>query len=551
MLCRNIRITGVVDEEAIIKSNNEKTPNSKKKKGSPLSRKLSRLQKLSRANSNNKDSLNEEEGSGGVANDNRPILMVRTENVYHEPIEKSQEIKALSAEVIKTIRDIISLNPLYRESLAQIIEAGKRVIDDPTHLADFGAALTSGESHQIQAVLECPDIPERLMLTLELLKKELAIVEEKFTKMQRKYLLQEQLKIIKRELGIEYFRFSVGGMTDVAEIKGHRRTYVGAMPGKVIQSLKKVQTENPLILIDEVDKLGRGYQGDPASALLELLDPEQNSFFLDHYLDVPVDLSRVLFICTANTTDTIPGPLIDRMEIIQVSGYISEEKEAIAQNYLIPQARSSSGLEDGQILRKAAFKVVSQTQTNDDEAEAEEDEKKEETKEEEAKPSPPPVTISSSNLKDFVSHPPFVSDRLYETTPSGVVMGLAWTSMGGTTLYVETGVAEGRGLLKEERGEGGMTTTGQLGDVMKESTVIAYTFAKSFLSSKDPTNDFLDKAKIHLHVPEGATPKDGPLAGVIIVSALLSLAMDRPIRQNVAMTGELSLTGKRAIGSDH
>ncbi|XP_019849448.1 PREDICTED: lon protease homolog, mitochondrial-like [Amphimedon queenslandica] len=258
----------------------------------------------------------------------------------------------------------------------------------------------------------------------------------------------------------------------------------------------------------------------------------------------------------------------------KVSGYISEEKEAIAQNYLIPQARSSSGLEDGQvlietdalqslikwycresgvrnlqkhiekILRKAAFKVVSQTQINDDEAE--EDEKKQETKEEKSSPPPvtDPVTVSSSNLKDFVGHPPFVSDRLYETTPPGVVMGLAWTSMGGTTLYVETGVAEGRGLAKEERGEGGMTTTGQLGDVMKESTVIAYTFAKSFLSSKDPTNDFLDKAKIHLHVPEGATPKDGPSAGVTIVSALLSLAMDRPIRQNVAMTGELSLTGK-------
>uniref|UniRef100_A0A1X7TQD1 Lon proteolytic domain-containing protein n=1 Tax=Amphimedon queenslandica TaxID=400682 RepID=A0A1X7TQD1_AMPQE len=177
-----------------------------------------------------------------------------------------------------------------------------------------------------------------------------------------------------------------------------------------------------------------------------------------------------------------------------------------------------------QILHKAAFKVVSQTQTNDDEAEAEEDEKKQETKEEEAKPSPPPVTdpvtVSSSNLKDFVGHPPFISDRLYETTPPGVVMGLAWTSMGGTTLYIETGVAEGRDLSKEERGQG------------------------SFLSSKDPKNDFLDKAKIRLHVPEGATPKDGPSAGVTIVSALLSLAMDRPIRQNVPMTGELSLTGK-------
>uniref|UniRef100_A0A1X7TEI2 Lon proteolytic domain-containing protein n=1 Tax=Amphimedon queenslandica TaxID=400682 RepID=A0A1X7TEI2_AMPQE len=248
-------------------------------------------------------------------------------------------------------------------------------------------------------------------------------------------------------------------MTDVAEIKGHRRTYVGPMPGKVIQSLRK---------------------GDPASSLL-VLDPEQNSFFLDHYLDFPVALSCVLFICIANTTDTIPGPLIDRMEIIQ-------------------------------ILHKAAFKVVSQTQTNDDEAEAEDDEKQEETKEEE-KPSPPPVppvTVSSSNLKDFVGHPPFISDRLYETTPPGIVMGLAWTSMGGTTLYVETGMAEGQGLSKEGRGERGYD----------------YHWA-------------------------GATPKDGPSAGVTIVSALLSLAMDCPIHQNVAMTGGLSLTGKRVIGSDH
>uniref|UniRef100_A0A1X7U1B8 Lon proteolytic domain-containing protein n=1 Tax=Amphimedon queenslandica TaxID=400682 RepID=A0A1X7U1B8_AMPQE len=341
--------------------------------------------------------------------------------------------------------------------------------------------------------------------------------------------------------------FSVGGMTDVADIKGHRETDVGAMPGKVIQSLKK---------------------GDPASALLELLDPEQNSFFLDHYLDVPVDLSRVLFISTANTTDI-------------VSGYISEEKEAVAHNNLIPQARSFSGLEEGQvlietdalkflikwycresgvrnllqhiekILHKAAFKVLSQTQTKDDEAEAEGDKKKEETKEEE-KPSPPPVppvTVSSSNLKDFVGHPLFISDRFYETTPPGVVMGLAWTSMGGTTLYVETGMAEGQGLSKEGRREGGMTTTGQLGDVMKESTVIAYTFAKSFLSSKYPTVIFFRRQKFIS--TEGTTPKDGPSAGVTIASALLSLAMDRPIHQNVAMTGELSLTGKRVIGSDH
>uniref|UniRef100_A0A1X7TL70 Lon proteolytic domain-containing protein n=1 Tax=Amphimedon queenslandica TaxID=400682 RepID=A0A1X7TL70_AMPQE len=245
-----------------------------------------------------------------------------------------------------------------------------------------------------------------------------------------------------RALNREYFRFSVGGMTDVAEIKGHRRTYVGPMPGKVIQSLKK---------------------GDPASALL-VLDPEQNFFFLDHYLDVPVDLS--------SSRGTKSCELLNQGTSLQ-------------------------------ILHKAAFKVLSQTQTNDDEAEAEDDENQEETKEE-----------------NFFGHPPFISDHLYETTPPGVVMGLAWTSMGGTTLYVETGMAEGQGLSKEGRGEGGMTTTGQLGDVMKESTVIAYTFAK------------------------GATPKDGPSAGVTIVSALLSLAMDHPIHQNVTMTGELSLTGK-------
>jgi Lon-like ATP-dependent protease len=353
-------------------------------------------------------------------------------------------------------------------------------------------------------------------------------------------------------------------MTDVAEIKGHRRTYVGAMPGKVIQCLKKVQTENPLILIDEVDKLGRGYQGDPASALLELLDPEQNSNFLDHYLDVPVDLSRVLFICTANIMDTIPGPLQDRMELIQVSGYIGEEKLAIADRYLIPQARTSSGLKEEevtietdaiqalikwycresgvrnlqkhiekvwlvlfqlmplfsplQIYRKAAYKLVSGEETS----------------------AVGGVVVTADNLHQFVSHPKFISDRMYETTPVGVVMGLAWTSMGGSTLYIETCLTQPLG----KGGGGGLTCTGQLGDVMKESTQIAYTYAKSFLSSIDPTNDFFDSAKIHLHVPEGSTPKDGPSAGCTIVSALVSLSLGRPIRQNIAMTGEVSLTGK-------
>lgn len=281
-------------------------------------------------------------------------------------------------------------------------------------------------------------------------------------------------KSIARALDREFFRFSVGGLTDVAEIKGHRRTYVGAMPGKVIQALKKVQTENPLILIDEIDKLGRGHQGDPSSALLELLDPEQNSSFLDHYMDVPVDLSKVLFVCTANVLDTIPGPLLDRMEVIQLSGYIAEEKAAIAEKYLAPAAKTAAGLENvnvnltpeaidaliknycresgvrnlkkhiDKVFRKAAFKVVQEI--GEDEKKPVEENKSEEKKQDEAnaevkseeKEDRKPLVVSkdvsiditNENLKDYVGPQVYQAERLYEKTPPGVVMGLAWTSMG-------------------------------------------------------------------------------------------------------------------------
>jgi Lon-like ATP-dependent protease len=276
-------------------------------------------------------------------------------------------------------------------------------------------------------------------------------------------------KSIARALDREFFRFSVGGLTDVAEIKGHRRTYVGAMPGKVIQALKKVQTENPLILIDEIDKLGRGHQGDPSSALLELLDPEQNSSFLDHYMDVPVDLSKVLFVCTANVLDTIPGPLLDRMEVIELSGYIAEEKAAIAEKYLAPTAKTAAGLENvhvnltpeaidmliknycresgvrnlkkhiDKVFRKAAFKVVQEIgEDKKDDDEKVEDKKDAKTAEgdkvEERKPLVVPndvnIDINCENLKDYVGPQVYQTDRLYEKTPPGVVMGLAWTSMG-------------------------------------------------------------------------------------------------------------------------
>lgn len=294
-------------------------------------------------------------------------------------------------------------------------------------------------------------------------------------------------KSIARALDREFYRFSVGGLADVAEIKGHRRTYVGAMPGKVIQALKKVQTENPLILIDEIDKVGRGNQGDPSSALLELLDPEQNNSFLDHYLDVPVDLSKVLFMCTANVLDTIPAPLLDRMEVIQLSGYIAEEKEAIAERYLAPAAKIAAGLENvnvdltkeaidqlikhycresgvrnlkkqiDKVYRKAAYNIVDQLgegkfeqeqgdspkvlsgdkRSNDPivaEKESPEKEPGQEKTHEERKPLHVPsdikLDITPKNLKDYVGPPVFQTDRLYETTPPGVVMGLAWTSMG-------------------------------------------------------------------------------------------------------------------------
>ncbi|KAI1306847.1 lon protease [Xylaria venustula] len=404
-------------------------------------------------------------------------------------------------------------------------------------------------------------------------------------------------KSIARALNRQYYRFSVGGLTDVAEIKGHRRTYVGALPGRVIQALKKCQTENPLILIDEVDKIGRGYQGDPSSALLELLDPEQNSSFLDHYMDVPVDLSKVLFVCTANMTDTIPRPLLDRMEVIRLSGYVSDEKKAIADRYLSPAARELAGLKDvdvslsdeaieeliksycresgvrnlkkqiEKVYRKSALKIVqdlgeevlpeSEALTEDGKAALEESQKVNETKE----PTSPEATekettekprvalkvpdsvsivIDKENLKDYVGPPIFTSDRLYDVTPPGVAMGLAWTQLGGSAMYIESILQSA--LRPSSRA--GLDITGNLKTVMKESSTIAYSFAKAFMANEYSDNHFFDKAKIHLHVPEGAVQKDGPSAGVTMATSLLSLALDNPVDPTIAMTGELTLTGK-------
>ncbi|KAJ5081901.1 ATPase AAA-type [Penicillium alfredii] len=404
-------------------------------------------------------------------------------------------------------------------------------------------------------------------------------------------------KSVARALNRQYYRFSVGGLTDVAEIKGHRRTYVGALPGRIIQALKKCQTENPLILIDEVDKIGRGHQGDPSSALLELLDPEQNSSFLDHYMDVPVDLSKVLFVCTANVTDTIPRPLLDRMELIELSGYVADEKMAIAQRYLAPAARELTGLKDvdvnleedaieeliksycresgvrnlkkqiEKVYRKAAFNIVQdlgeevlpeEAALTDEEKAAQEESKEHEPSDPAELPHEPEksttetprlalqvpdsvhLKIAKDTLKDYVGPPVFTADRLYDRFPPGVTMGLAWTSMGGAALYVEC-ILEST-LTHQSRP--GLEITGNLQNVMKESSHIAYSFAKSVMARQFPENQFFEKAKVHLHCPEGAVPKDGPSAGITMASSLLSLALDHSLEPTVAMTGELTVTGK-------
>ncbi|GAB5588921.1 ATP-dependent Lon protease pim1 [Umbelopsis nana] len=678
------------------------------------------------------------------------VSLANVENMEDYPYsKKDQVIRAVTSEIVSVFKDIASLNPLFRDQIASfsMSQSAGNVFEEPAKLADFAAAVSAGEPAELQDVLECLSVEERLQKALLVLKKELMNaqlqnkiskeVESKIAKRQREYYLMEQLKGIKKELGLEsdgkdklvegfkekasklampngvkkvfdeeitklahlepaasefnvtrnyldwltqipwgqrsqenynikhavtvldedhyglqdvkdrilefiavgklrgtvegkilclvgppgvgktsigksiaraldrqFYRFSVGGLSDVAEIKGHRRTYVGAMPGKVIQALKKVQTENPLVLIDEVDKIGKGHQGDPSSALLELLDPEQNSSFLDHYMDVPVDLSKVLFVCTANVLDTIPGPLLDRMEVIQLSGYVADEKVAIAEKYLSPTAKTAAGLEHvnvnltkdaiesliknycresgvrnlkkqiDKVYRKAALKIVKdigedhfQQQPGDsaktlsvadgamnvhekageerlDPSRKESHEEGEEITTKERHPIKIPdsvhVDITSESLKDYVGPPVFHSDRLYDRTPPGVVMGLAWTSLGGSSLYIES-VLESPLTPKSVPT---LSKTGQLGDVMKESTTIAYTFAKSLLANRFPKNAFFEKAQVHLHCPAGAVPKDGPSAGVTMATSLISLALNRPINPNIAMTGELTVTGK-------
>ena len=346
-------------------------------------------------------------------------------------------------------------------------------------------------------------------------------------------------------LGREFFRFSLGGMRDEAEIKGHRRTYIGAMPGKFIQAMKTVGTANPVIMLDEVDKIGASFQGDPASALLEVLDPEQNGSFRDHYLDVPFDLSNVLFIATANQPDTIPRPLLDRMEMIRLSGYILEEKLEIAKRYLIPKALETHGLVRSQItIRKAALRQIVDGYAREAGVRNLEKQIKKIMRRAAMQfaenDSLDKLTIGARDLENYLEKPVFTADEIFEGVP-GVVTGLAWTSLGGATLQIEA-----TAMIAKSKG---FKQTGQLGNVMIESSEIAYSYVMAHITDFGGEPEFFDQHFIHLHVPAGATPKDGPSAGITMATALVSMITGKTVKKGLGMTGELTLTGRvLAIG---
>jgi ATP-dependent Lon protease len=603
-------------------------------------------------------------------------------NVKYQPpteLQITEELKAYAMAVITTLKELVKLNPLQSEAIKMFLS--RSTFDDPGRLADFAANLTTASGAELQEVLETFDVRTRIDRVLILLKREVEIsklhveinkqIQEKISGQQREFFLKEQLKAIKKELGLEkegktaeiekfqerlkeltlnaeakravedeldklqllephspeytvsrnyldwltalpwgkyskdsydvdkarqildrdhygledvkdrilefiavgklkgdisgsilclvgppgvgktsvgksiadalgrhFYRFSLGGMRDEAEIKGHRRTYIGALPGKFLQAMKTVGTSNPLIMLDEIDKIGASFQGDPASALLEVLDPEQNNSFRDHYLDVPFDLSHVLFVSTGNQLDTIPRALLDRMEIIRLSGYISEEKQEIARRYLIPKAIKTHGLKDGQVvIRKDALSLLIENYARESGVRNLENLIKKISRKAvmEIVRGTKKIIIQKKDVETYLGRPMFAADELFENVP-GVVTGLAWTSMGGATLQIEATAVPSRSK--------GFKQTGQLGGVMVESAEIAYSYVMAHLDCYGAKSDFFDERFVHIHVPSGATPKDGPSAGVTMATALLSMILKKPVRKRLAMTGELTLTGQ-------
>ncbi len=347
------------------------------------------------------------------------------------------------------------------------------------------------------------------------------------------------VKSIARAINRNYVRMSLGGVSDEAEIRGHRKTYVGSMPGKIIYLLRQAKCINPVMLFDEIDKMSRDYKGDPSSAMLEVLDPEQNNAFVDHYLEVPFDLSKTLFVATANKLETIPPPLLDRMEIIEISGYTEEEKLEIAKNFLIPKQEELNG------LAKNAFKIseegirkVIQAYTRESGVRTLERElakicRKLALKQVEGKKSD--ILITAENVNDFLGVEIFKNDTISQIDEVGTATGLAWTAVGGVTLSVDVTLFEGKGEI---------LLTGMMGDIMKESARTAISLVKSLAHEYKIDMSVINKTDIHIHIPEGAIPKDGPSAGITMATAIMSAFANRPVSKKVAMTGEITLRGK-------
>jgi ATP-dependent Lon protease len=344
---------------------------------------------------------------------------------------------------------------------------------------------------------------------------------------------------VARAMNRKFHRVSLGGIRDEAEIRGHRRTYIGAMPGRIIQGIKDCGSKNPVFMLDEIDKLGSDFRGDPSSALLEALDPEQNFEFSDHYLNLPFDLSKVMFILTANMTDTIPSALLDRMEIIELSGYTPEEKEEIAKNYLIPRQKKDCGIKEDQLvisdnaLKKIITEYTAEAGVRNLEREIGAITRKSARLIIEEKKSS--IKINSSNLAKFLGIPKFEPEMDKEESQIGLSTGLAWTEAGGEVLYIEASILPGKGEVQ---------ITGQIGDVMQESARAALSYAKSKLKLMDEDESFFESRDIHIHVPAGAIPKDGPSAGIAMATALISAITEKPVKNDVAMTGEITLRGR-------
>ncbi len=346
-------------------------------------------------------------------------------------------------------------------------------------------------------------------------------------------------KSIARSLGREFVRMSLGGVRDEAEIRGHRRTYVGALPGRIIQGIKTAGTINPVFMLDEIDKIGTDYRGDPSSALLEVLDPEQNNSFADHYLAVPFDLSRVMFITTGNLVDTIPGPLRDRMEIIYLSGYTTEEKLGIAKNYLIPKQLEEHGISDKvlKLTDLGLFNLISQytREAGVRNLEREIAHLCRKVAKKIAEGRDKPFVMTAKNIHRYLGVPKFLPEEEIEKDEVGVSTGLAWTESGGDIIYVEATTMKGKGHL---------TLTGQLGDIMKESAQAALSYVRSKAAFLGINEDLFSKIDLHIHVPAGAIPKDGPSAGITMATAIASALTGKPVSKNVAMTGEVTLRGR-------